>query len=136
MNINGQDAFFLTFFAAWISVRIGNWGEHNIVALIILICAIFFFVLIIGWLRICLAEKKIVHTFLFYFSVVLLTFCVVFLAGFHKNYLKLVDIQLMIALGLIWAFIAFVERWEYDINLTPKKHQLNHEQQNNTVDKG
>jgi len=120
LNITGQDAFFLTFIAAWISVRINIWGQDKIAPLILLIMAIFFYTLFVGWLRDCLEEKKFINSTFFFIPLLGIFSCCMLMIGFASDYLKSSDLSLLISIGLLWLFITFLEKVNFNIDFTSR----------------
>lgn len=124
MNITGQDAFFLTFIATWFSVRLSIWGQENVVPLIILIMCVFFYTLLIGWLRDCLNERKIVYSTFLFIPIIGVFGCIMLIVAYAPDYLKKTDIILLISISTMWIIITILEKLNFDITFTSRS---NHE---------
>ncbi|WP_226640044.1 hypothetical protein [Bacillus tropicus] len=118
--ITGEDTFFITLLATWLSVRINEWGAEHFLE---------FFILIIGILTFSILLAEIRHAFsinanpslfnessrrrsllLRFLLILLLVIIVLYFTWNNKTYLQTIDKYIFCGIAILWSAFLIYEK--------------------------
>lgn len=113
-EITGEDGFFLTFIAAWISVRFSQFNKGVVIdlnwPLLILLCGILGLSIFVSQLRFWISKRSLNKAtgVLLGFGILQIIVNIYYFGWYNTTYLDTADIFAFYALGFMWAFSPFM----------------------------
>lgn len=122
-RLTNEDTFFITFLAAWSSIRQPLWQSDPLNMIIIINC-FFFYSVIIAQIKYLLTPKKeksiIGITTILYFLLFIFATC--YIAWHEKKYLENYDICIIFTIGIMWTIFSVFEtlsdKWVFNFNIS------------------